>query len=114
MKIHEYQGKAILKKYGVTVPRGAMADSRDEAEAVARELSIVYGQLTSVNRNSRTMNALVARACLFLGLFSFRLSACRFPARSDDSAENAALFLQRLQLLWWKRTSLLQHLQPDL
>src|SRR2546421_5713179 len=38
MKIHEYQGKAILKKYGVTVPRGAMADSRDEAEAVAREL----------------------------------------------------------------------------
>ncbi|MEY4467195.1 MAG: ATP-grasp domain, partial [Pseudomonadota bacterium] len=22
MKIHEYQGKEILKKYGVTVPRG--------------------------------------------------------------------------------------------
>src|SRR5256714_5822649 len=38
MKIHEYQGKAILKRYGVTVPRGAMADSRDEAESVAREL----------------------------------------------------------------------------
>src|SRR6202521_4038881 len=38
MKIHEYQGKAILKKYGVTVPRGGMAESRDEAEAVAREL----------------------------------------------------------------------------
>ena len=31
MKIHEYQGKAILKKYGVTVPRGAMAaDSSSE------------------------------------------------------------------------------------
>ncbi len=38
MKIHEYQGKAILKKYGVTVPRGAMAGSQAEAEAVAREL----------------------------------------------------------------------------
>src|SRR6202163_305782 len=38
MKIHEYQGKAILKKYGVTVPRGGMAESRDEAEAVARDL----------------------------------------------------------------------------
>jgi len=38
MKIHEYQGKAILKKYGVTVPRGAMAATREEAEAVAREL----------------------------------------------------------------------------
>src|ERR1700739_1704018 len=38
MKIHEYQGKAILKKYGVTVPRGSMAASREEAESVAKEL----------------------------------------------------------------------------
>src|SRR5580693_9813625 len=38
MKIHEYQGKAILKKYGVTVPRGTMATSREEAEGAAREL----------------------------------------------------------------------------
>jgi succinyl-CoA synthetase beta subunit len=38
MKIHEYQGKGILKKYGVTVPRGSMAATRDEAEAVARDL----------------------------------------------------------------------------
>ncbi len=38
MKIHEYQGKAILKKYGVTVPRGTMATSQEEAEAAAREL----------------------------------------------------------------------------
>src|ERR1700739_2791334 len=38
MKIHEYQAKAIPKKYGVTVPRGAMADSREEAEAVAKDL----------------------------------------------------------------------------
>ena len=38
MKIHEYQGKAILKKYGVTVPRGAMVTTREEAEATAKEL----------------------------------------------------------------------------
>src|SRR5690348_2825415 len=38
MKIHEYQAKAILKKYGVSVPRGAMAASQDEAEAVAKDL----------------------------------------------------------------------------
>jgi succinyl-CoA synthetase beta subunit len=38
MKIHEYQAKGILKKYGVTVPRGAMAATREEADAVAREL----------------------------------------------------------------------------
>ena len=38
MNIHEYQGKAILKKYGVAVPRGAMAATRDEAEAAAKEI----------------------------------------------------------------------------
>ena len=38
MKIHEYQGKAILKKYGVNVPRGYMAETREEAEGAAKEL----------------------------------------------------------------------------
>src|SRR6516225_7456788 len=38
MKIHEYQAKAILKKYGVAVPRGEMAESREEAESAARTL----------------------------------------------------------------------------
>ncbi len=38
MKIHEYQGKAILKEYGVPVPRGIVARTLDEAEAAAREL----------------------------------------------------------------------------
>src|SRR5437879_4366636 len=38
MKIHEYQAKAILKKYGVAVPRGEMAESREEAETAAKSL----------------------------------------------------------------------------
>ena len=38
MKIHEYQAKAILSKYGVAVPRGEMATSREAAENVARNL----------------------------------------------------------------------------
>lgn len=38
MKIHEYQAKAILKKYGVSVPRGSMATSQEEAESIAKEL----------------------------------------------------------------------------
>jgi len=38
MKIHEYQAKAILSKYGVAVPRGEMAASREEAERVANDL----------------------------------------------------------------------------
>ena len=38
MKIHEYQGKAILKKYGVAVPRGEMAETREQAQAAAKNL----------------------------------------------------------------------------
>ncbi|HRJ60485.1 MAG TPA: ADP-forming succinate--CoA ligase subunit beta [Azospirillaceae bacterium] len=38
MNIHEYQAKAVLKKYGVAVPRGGVAFTPQEAEAVAREL----------------------------------------------------------------------------
>jgi len=38
MKIHEYQAKEILARYGVPVPRGRMAATVDEAEQVARDL----------------------------------------------------------------------------
>ena len=38
MKIHEYQGKELLRKYGVAVPRGIVARTPEEAEAAAREL----------------------------------------------------------------------------
>ena len=38
MKIHEYQAKAILAKYGVAVPRGEMVTTREAAESAARDL----------------------------------------------------------------------------
>jgi succinyl-CoA synthetase beta subunit len=38
MKIHEYQGKEILKKYGVPVPNGRVAFSVDEAVEAAKAL----------------------------------------------------------------------------
>lgn len=38
MNIHEYQGKEILSKYGVTVPRGKVAFSVEEAVEAATEL----------------------------------------------------------------------------
>ncbi|HSY13681.1 MAG TPA: ADP-forming succinate--CoA ligase subunit beta [Verrucomicrobiae bacterium] len=38
MKIHEYQGKTILAKYGVAVPRGYMVETREEAENASRSL----------------------------------------------------------------------------
>ncbi|HET9401745.1 MAG TPA: ADP-forming succinate--CoA ligase subunit beta [Candidatus Acidoferrales bacterium] len=38
MKIHEYQAKGILARYGVPVPRGEVAFTADEARAVAQKL----------------------------------------------------------------------------
>ncbi|MDU0810771.1 MAG: ADP-forming succinate--CoA ligase subunit beta [Burkholderia sp.] len=38
MKIHEYQGKEILRKFGIAVPRGKPAFSVDEALRIAEEL----------------------------------------------------------------------------
>jgi succinyl-CoA synthetase beta subunit len=38
MKVHEYQAKAILAKFGVPVPRGEVAFSRQDAGDVARRL----------------------------------------------------------------------------
>ena len=38
MKIHEYQAKQILAKFGVTVPRGEMITKPEEAQGVAERL----------------------------------------------------------------------------
>jgi succinyl-CoA synthetase beta subunit len=38
MKIHEYQAKEILRKYGVAVPNGEMAISIEEADTAAKQL----------------------------------------------------------------------------
>jgi succinyl-CoA synthetase beta subunit len=38
MKVHEYQGKEILRKYQVAVPRGRVAHTPDEAVEAAREI----------------------------------------------------------------------------
>jgi len=38
MKIHEYQAKELFKKFNIPVPKGSVAFSPSEAEAVAREI----------------------------------------------------------------------------
>lgn len=43
MNIHEYQAKDILKKYGVTVQGGIVADTPDRAVAAAKELQAETG-----------------------------------------------------------------------
>jgi succinyl-CoA synthetase beta subunit len=38
MNIHEYQAKSLLERYGVSVPRGDVAHTAQEAERVAKQL----------------------------------------------------------------------------
>jgi succinyl-CoA synthetase beta subunit len=38
MKIHEYQGKELLRQYGVPVPRGEVAFAADDARAISQRL----------------------------------------------------------------------------
>jgi succinyl-CoA synthetase beta subunit len=38
MKIHEFQGKEILRQYGVAVPEGGVAHTPEEAEQIAEKL----------------------------------------------------------------------------
>jgi succinyl-CoA synthetase beta subunit len=48
VKIHEYQAKAILKKYGVSVPKGSPAFSAEEAKKIAEALIRETGSQTLV------------------------------------------------------------------
>ncbi|MBW8350480.1 ADP-forming succinate--CoA ligase subunit beta [Bacillus sp. IITD106] len=54
MNIHEYQGKEILRKYGVTVPNGKVAFTVEEAVEAAKELgsevSVVKAQIHAGGR----------------------------------------------------------------
>src|SRR5882762_2892876 len=53
MKIHEYQGKAILAQYNVPVPRGEVAYTAEEAEAAAKKIGgsvVVKGQIHAGGR----------------------------------------------------------------
>ena len=53
MKIHEFQGKEILRTYGVAVPDGRVAHTPDEAEQIAEELggmTVVKAQIHAGGR----------------------------------------------------------------
>ncbi|MBL7902646.1 MAG: ADP-forming succinate--CoA ligase subunit beta [Bacteroidia bacterium] len=42
MNIHEYQGKSILKSFGVAIQEGIVAENADQAVAAAKELKTKY------------------------------------------------------------------------
>lgn len=78
MKIHEYQAKGLLAKYGVPVPRGKVALSVEEAEAAAKELGgavVVKAQIHAGGRGkgggvklAKTVEEAKAEASKILGM----------------------------------------------
>jgi len=79
MKIHEYQGKEILRRYAVPVPRGEAAFSVDEAVAVAQRLGgpvwVVKAQIHAGGRGkgggvklARSIDEVRAHAQAILGM----------------------------------------------
>src|SRR5262245_10866065 len=53
MKIHEYQAKAILARYGVPVPRGEVAFTGAEAAAIAGRLGVVVVVKAQIHAGGR-------------------------------------------------------------
>ena len=43
MNIHEYQGKSLLKKYGVAIQEGVVADNPEQAVEAAKEVNRLTG-----------------------------------------------------------------------
>jgi len=53
MKIHEYQGKQILARYGVRIPRGDVANTKAEARAIAERLGGVVVVKAQIHAGGR-------------------------------------------------------------
>jgi succinyl-CoA synthetase beta subunit len=53
MKIHEFQGKAILSRYGVPVPKGEAVSTPDEAQATAERLGGVVVVKAQIHAGGR-------------------------------------------------------------
>ncbi len=78
MKIHEYQAKGLLAKYGVPVPRGEVALTLDEAEAAAKKIGgsvVVKAQIHAGGRGkgggvkvAKDLDAAVEAAKRILGM----------------------------------------------
>ncbi|HUK89625.1 MAG TPA: ATP-grasp domain-containing protein, partial [Blastocatellia bacterium] len=78
MKIHEYQGKQLLSQFGVTVPRGEVVDTVEQARSVAERLGlpvVVKSQIHAGGRGkgggvklARTLDEVESEARRMLGM----------------------------------------------
>ena len=55
MNIHEYQGKSILKSFGVAIQEGIVAETPEQAVAAAKELKEKYNNKKISNKAMGTV-----------------------------------------------------------
>jgi succinyl-CoA synthetase beta subunit len=53
LKVHEYQAKELLARYGVPVPRGRVTDNADEAASIAHELGVPVAIKAQIHAGGR-------------------------------------------------------------
>ncbi len=53
MKVHEYQAKDVLSRYGVAIPRGRVTDSAAEAAEIAKELGAPVAVKAQIHAGGR-------------------------------------------------------------
>ncbi len=53
MKVHEYQAKEILARFGVPVPRGRVAETPEQAAEIARELGVPVAVKAQIHAGGR-------------------------------------------------------------
>ncbi len=89
MKIHEYQAKEILKKYGVPVPEGRLVLTPEEAQKAAEEypLCVVKAQVHSGGRG-KAGGVKLARNPKEAFDIAERCWACGFTQNRADRKEN--------------------------
>jgi succinyl-CoA synthetase beta subunit len=82
MNIHEYQAKELFERFGIATPRGAPADTQEEAEKVA----------TGLNTNNLVVKAQIHAGGRGKGMFrtGFKggVHLCTSPAQVGEIAQN--------------------------
>ncbi len=108
MNVHEYQAKALLRSYGVAVPRGSMVETPGEAEKVAVELGTpVVVVKSQIHAGGRGAGAMVADGAEAATVFENSLRAeglpkhdkpggVRLAKSATEAAEAAAGMLGKL------------------
>jgi succinyl-CoA synthetase beta subunit len=80
MNLHEYQGKALLAKYGVRVPRNLMIEKAADAEKAARDLGTpVVVVKSQIHAGGRGAGAIVANEAEAAQIFAANLQREGLP-----------------------------------